>query len=669
MPRPSTPCRAPRRLLPIAGACLCLGLPTAYADPAIPDPLLDADLDTLVRLETVVDAGRFPQKRINAPSRVTIVTAQEIEAYGYRTLADVLRSMRGLFTTYDRNYHYLGARGFARPGDYNTRVMILVDGMRLADPVYSQGSIGSAFPVDLSLVKRVEFLPGPGAAAYGNNALLGLINIVTRDPVPGTHQQLRFERGSNGHTAGQATVDHTLGADTRLLLSASRARSRGADHYYAEFDSPQNNHGHADGLDGEAHNRVFAKLALTHWRLQLIASQRTKAVPTASFDQRFNDRRSHTEDDYLMLSAAREFTLSDVTTASVQASYNQYDYAGFYPYDYPPVTLNADSAHGQRIGLETQWATRAFAGHTLRLWGEFYHDTRVDQGNRDLDPARRYLDDRRTGEHWGLFLEDEFDLAERWQLNLGLRWDRQWTGHTTAHPRLGLIHQLDDTTTLKLLYGSASRAPTAYERHYALAGFNTANPALRSETIRTLEAVYEYQDDGLLVSGSAFRYRINDLIDSVTDPVDDTVSFRNVSQASACGIELEGEIASINGDRLGASYTWQHSRDDTTGKGLTNVPRHMLKANWLTHWTPKLQSGLEIQYESGRDTLAGSHTGGRTLANLTLISRHLPHGAELSLSATNLFDIRYAEPASRDHRQDRLRQDGRQFNVVLSVPL
>ena len=40
----------------------------------------DADLDTLVRLETIVDAGRFPQQRINAPSRVTIVTAQQIEA-------------------------------------------------------------------------------------------------------------------------------------------------------------------------------------------------------------------------------------------------------------------------------------------------------------------------------------------------------------------------------------------------------------------------------------------------------------------------------------------------------------------------------------------------------------------------------------------------------------
>lgn len=667
MLRRPTRCRPAHPLAPVIAVCAFLSCSTAHG--ADTDPLFDTDLDTLVRLETVVDAGRFPQKRINAPSRVTIVTAQDIEAYGYRTLADVLRSMRGLFTTYDRNYHYLGARGFSRPGDYNTRVMILVDGMRLADPVYNQGSIGSAFPVDLSLVKRVEFLPGPGSAAYGNNALLGLINVVTRNPVPSANRQVRLAAGSHGRAAGQVTLDQPLGPDSVLLLSASRARSTGEDHYYAEFDTPQTNHGVAEGLDGESHNRLFAKLLFDHWRVQLIASQRTKAVPTASFNQLFNNRHSQTEDDYLMLSAAREFTLSADTTANVQASYSQYDYTGRYPYDYPPVTLNEDSARGQRVGLETQWVSRTVARHTLRFRGEYFHDTRIEQTNRDLAPYQSYLDDHRTGRHWGLFIEDEFALSERWQLNLGLRWDRQWTGHVTAHPRLGLIHRLNDTHTLKLLYGSASRAPTAYERYYAIPGFNTANPALRSETIRTLEAVHEYAKDGVKVSGSLFRYRISELIDSVANPSDNSVSYRNVAQASAYGLELEGEIASRTGDRLVVNYTWQHSRNDSTDKALGNVPRHMLKANWLTHWTPRLQSGFELQYESGRDTLESSHTGGRTLANLTLISRHLPHGVELSVSATNLFDKRYAEPASLDHRQDRLQQDGRQFNIVLRVPL
>ncbi|TVT49088.1 MAG: TonB-dependent receptor [Denitromonas halophila] len=661
-----TPRRIRRSALVIS---MMLGSLSTLAAPASSDTLFDADIDTLVQLETVVDSGRFPQQRIHAPSRVTIVTAQQIEAYGYRTLADVLRSMRGLYTTYDRNYHYLGARGFARPGDYNTRVMILVDGMRLADPVYSQGSIGGAFPVDMSLIKRVEFLPGPGSAAYGNNALLGVINVVTRDPVPGSNKSIRLEAGSEGHTGGQVTLDQSLNANARLLLSASRTRSSGATHDYPEFDSPQTNFGRAENLDGEERNRLLAKLLVDQWRLQLIASQRTKSVPTGAFDQLFNDRRSRTEDDYLMLSAAREFTLSDGSTASIQATYNQYDYVGYYPYDYPPVTLTEDSAQGRRFGLEGQWIKRVTDQHTLRAWGEFFYDAQIDQGNADVAPYVAYLNDQRQGRRWGLFIEDEFAFAPRWQLNLGLRWDRQWTGNVTAHPRLGLIHRYSDTTTLKLLYGSASRAPTAYERYYAIAGLNAANPNLKPETIRTVEAVYEYQADGLHLSGSAFRYRISDLIGSQTDPSDDTVSFQNQSPATAQGFELEGELARVNGDRLRLSYTWQHSRDEGTGQSLSNVPRHMIKANWLSHWTPKLQSGIEVQYESRRDTLNGSHTGGRTLLNLNLTSRHLPGGASLSVLASNLLDKRYAEPASLDHRQSRLLQDGRQLLVVVNWPL
>lgn len=655
--------------LALGGLWLILVAPAALAASLSSEQLLNADIDTLVQVETMVDAGRFPQKLIHAPSRVTIVTAQDIEAYGYRTLADVLRSMRGLFTTYDRNYHYLGARGFARPGDYNTRVMILVDGVRLSDPVYNQGSIGGEFPVDLSLVKRVEFLPGPGSSAYGNNALLGMINVVTRDPVPTDSQQIRIDAGSEGRSGVQVTLDRYLNATTRLMLSATRARSSGATRYYPEFDAPSTNHGRAEGLDSEAYNRLFAKLLLDDWHLQFVASQRDKGVPTAAFGQVFNDRRSRTEDDYLLLSVARNFTLSDSTTTSIQASYSRYDFSGRYPTDYPPVTLNEDSGLGEQFGLEARWISRLNEAHTLRLSGEIFHDRRIDQRNIDVSPYAEYLHDTRQGRHWGFFAEDEFRFASGWQLNVGLRWDRQWTGNITANPRLGLIHLLSDSTTLKLLYGSASRAPTAYERYYALPGFSAANPDLSAETIRTLEAVYEYRTDGLRLSGSAFRYRISDLIDSVVDPVDDTVSFHNVSQATAKGIELEGELARANGDRIGLSYTWQRSVDDGTGKPLTNVPRHMLKANWLAYWTPRLQSGLEVQYESRRDTLGGGHTGGRALVNLSLLSRHLPGGATLRASVFNLLDRRYSEPASLDHVQDRLAQDGRNLGLVLTWPL
>ena len=97
--------------------------------------LADVEIEDLMRIEVqrVFGASERLQPVTEAPSSVTIVTADEIARYGYRTLADILRSVRGFYVSNDRNYSYLGVRGFARPGDYNTRVLLLLNGHRVND--------------------------------------------------------------------------------------------------------------------------------------------------------------------------------------------------------------------------------------------------------------------------------------------------------------------------------------------------------------------------------------------------------------------------------------------------------------------------------------------------------------------------------------------------------
>lgn len=154
----------------------------AWGTPRAQDLVAALDEQALLfsDIPSVFTASKFEQKTTDAPSSVSIVTSEEIRRYGYRTLKDVLASLRSLVISYDRNYSYVGGRGFALPGDYNSRILFLVDGMRLNDPVYSQGLIGTEFLLDVDLIDRIEFVRGPASSLYGADALFGVVNIVTK---------------------------------------------------------------------------------------------------------------------------------------------------------------------------------------------------------------------------------------------------------------------------------------------------------------------------------------------------------------------------------------------------------------------------------------------------------------------------------------------------------
>jgi outer membrane receptor for ferrienterochelin and colicin len=124
------------------------GPSSGLAEPEVP---VEAEEELLFKdIASVYTASKYEQKITEAPSKVSIVTDDEIRRYGYRTLADILRSLPGFYVSYDRNYSYVGVRGFGVPGDYNTRVLMLVDGHRINDNIYDstyniKGSAGAVF--------------------------------------------------------------------------------------------------------------------------------------------------------------------------------------------------------------------------------------------------------------------------------------------------------------------------------------------------------------------------------------------------------------------------------------------------------------------------------------------------------------------------------------------
>ena len=202
---------------------------------------------------------------------------------------------------------------------------------------------------------------------------------------------------------------------------------------------------------------------------------------------------------------------------------------------------------------------------------------------------------------------------------------------------------------MKLLYGEAFRAPSAYERFYYIAPAGTGD--LEPETIRTYELVLEqYIGSRDRLDVSLYHYDVGQLITQLAD-IDENIYFDNLTRVTAEGIELEAERKFARGAIARLSYALQRTQDADTGRMLTSSPRHLAKLNvGLPLWS-KAHAGLEVQYHGRVETLTGDEAGGFVLANLSVASDSLMRGFQISAGLYNLLDVRYAYPGAEDHAQ------------------
>ena len=342
--------------------------------------------------------------------------------------------------------------------------------------------------------------------------------------------------------------------------------------------------------------------------------------------------------------------------------------------------VNKDLAVGRWWGGELQAATKLLDSHRLVVGAEYQDNLRQEQKNFDESPFTSYVDDKRSSSIWAVFLQDEYTILNNLILNAGVRYDHYSTFGNTVNPRLALIYTPLDGTVLKLLYGSAFRAPNVFERYYAIPALGTkSNPDLGPEKIKTYELVYEqYIGSHLRGTVSGFYYNIDNLIVQVEENGFDI--FRNLSRVQADGVEAELDAKFDNGLTGRASYSFQDAWDSDTGQTLVNSPRHLAKLNLtIPFLQDKVFLGIEEQFTDRRKTLvAGNFAKSFFVTNLTLFSRNLLNNLELSASLYNLFDCRYGDPGGAEHIQDPerfkdpdrpldiIQQDGRTFRVKLT---
>ncbi len=638
---------------------------TAFAFLAIVTPALaraadepPAKLPLDVLLDTPIStAAKYDQQLSKVAASATVITAEEIERYGWTSLAEVLGAVRGFYVTYDRWGNYIGVRGIGRPTDYNTRLLILMDGQPVAAPVFGDAEAGDLLAIDLGTVEKIEIIRGPGSALYGAHAMLAVINIISKnaDAIAGT--SFAAVAGSQGKKGAALRAGREFANGLQITASGYWQEASGANLHFPEYDAPETNHGVAEGLDYENFDRFTLVLRKGGLRFALSTRRSTKGIPTAMWDTNFNtDEAITTGRDVATINYQR--ALGPNKTIEVRGYWDRARSRGHYQYD----DLGIDRYTAETAGGEARLQWDLSPNHRLTAGAEYANNRRLHYWY-EVGDYRIDLD--RPGDVTSYYLQYEGHPSAKWGFVAGVRRDDFFLTADSTNPRAALLFTPNASTSLKLLYGSAFQSPTAYQAFYSdpLTPWK-AHPDLKAETIRTTELVWEQRLSPVtLMVASAFHINADDLIDEQLEPVEQVNWFNNVETLKSDGLELGIHSRRENGVWTSFSGSLQRALSD--GERATNAPLCQLKARVSTSpWAP-WHAGIEGLFETSRRTRDGDYTGSSLLVN-GIVSRQIGEHFRLALSSRNLLNTAYYHPAGHELRGQSLRQDGRTFTLKLT---
>ncbi len=628
-------------LLAITG--LLTAMPVAAAGAR---DLTELSLEDLLQVE-VTTASKYKQDAREAPSQVQVITADDIRQYGWRTLGEALGNLPGFYTSDDGVYQYLGARGFLSPGDYSTRFQLLLNGQRLNDNIYEQAQFGTPFPLDMALVERIEIISGPGSAIYGSNALFGVINVIARDPA-----SMRGSTGSAGLSSKgwrelRATTSTRLGQDGPSFLASFSYTDQGAQDLTipaargtaTQADGNVSADGVARGLGGGKVARAY--VALQHasgLQASAWATQRDIIPSMALYGAAFNDRRNTIHDGSYGIAATLERKLDDDLQFTGRLAYQEQAFRANYVYPTPDAPTR-DDANGGWLSGESRFVYSGFAAHKLVFGADAQRDLRLAMRNIDSTSGSSILDVREKTWRTGVFLQDEWSIAPRWRLSAGARYDRYSIDLAHTSPRLGLVHTLTDATTIKLLAGEAYRVPNTFERKYE-DGYYLANPSLKPEVIRTVEAIVEQRiGNEQLLGASVYSYSFRNQINQTA--VGNNVRYENQPRTTVQGAEVFWRAPRLGRGSVFASVGFNHAHSESS----PNVPN---SPGWLAKLRashplagPQWVGAIELQAIGPRHVESDSgdfRLSRQWWMNAMLNSTALGRGLHLQLRVLNVFD-------------------------------
>lgn len=607
-------------------------------------------------------ASKYEQTISEAPASVSIITSDEIEQFGYQTLGDVLNAVRGFYTRDDRNYIYTGVRGLSRPGDYDNRILILIDGHIRNDNVYGAAVAGYDLTMDMDIVERIEIVRGPGSVQYGSNAMLAVINIVTKKSKQINGIQAKVRRGtySDYHTnlaAGKEITD-----DFSFLLSFNWGEADGPRKlYYSEYDDPATNNGISEGLDWNEYYGGIASLTYKNLSISGGVSSFEKGIPTGAWEMTFNDPAAKSIDGRWWVDVRLKKQFSHKTVLELNSYYDEFQFDGYYPYD---DGMWYDAHSGRWLSNEVKLKLDLSSRHRLVAGLEYKRLFEADYRTWDEDTT--YFNHDFPSNVSSFYLQDEFQFSPALSIVAGIRGDFYSDQDNALTPRGAMIYNPRRSTTLKLLYGEAYRIPSVYEKHYADSDLVKGNPSLQPENLRTIELVWEQRIGTVLMSTvSLYQTNMNRLIEQTMDEEDELYQFQNLGKVESNGVECELQFRPKSGMSAYLNYSLQQAKDLKTKQVLNNSPRHLAKGGFHFSLLNMITLAAECRFESSRFTVYRTQTDPYFHTNINITTKPFLKYFKFSFLLNNVFDVAYSYPGGFEHLQPALLQNGRTYLASL----
>ncbi len=636
------------------------------------DDLMNMPLEKLVNIEVLVTgASKYAEKASEAPSIVEVLTAEDIHTYGWRTLGDAINGLHGVYISNDRQHSTPGVRGFSLTSTSNSRLLVMIDGHRMNENVYDSAYVGREFMLDMGLVDHIEYIPGPGSSIYGANAMMGVVNVVTKKGSDINGTEVSLAGGTFRTAEARGTYGKTLSNGVDVLLSSSGFYSRGPENlqYYTFLG----NNGLAHDLNDESNRSFFAKVQAGDFTYTGGYVSRYKQVPTGAYSTFFGMPGYETTDQQAYGEMKYHTALNGNTQVDLKGFYHWYDSVTYWPYDCGLfICPYASTYQGDWAGGEITLVSTAFDRQTIVVGAEFQYD--LNQRLRDRFFFVTGQNTNRSGIRSGLYAQDAISLRDNLVLNLGLRLDQHHlTDKVQLNPRLGLIWSPVPSTTVKLLYGSAFRAPDVWETDYDFGAPGTTAPS--EEHIRNYEAVVEWRGaSGVKLTGSAFYNAFNDMITKDYNPLSPTyLQYVNTGNLESVGVEFGAEKKWDNGRELKLNFSHnEYLAFDGTNWGAVDAPNNVAKLRYAEPlFGGRAKLGIEDVFVSERVTIYYTteanpyHLVNANITSSSALNDILPPGTDVSLGIYNVLDSPVEMTAGPPHIQDNIPMNGRSALLTL----